>query len=99
MSANIKCYDPATGRVLFDLTKNTTRVLQTIDVPALASGSITIDEQGELFAFCLMQNIPPPSVEGLIPMSGLVIQRQNRTIIYRNIAKVSQTLIVGVIAI
>jgi len=41
MSANIKCYDPASGKVTFDLQSRTTRLLGLIDGDSL-SGSISI---------------------------------------------------------
>ena len=99
MSANIKCYDPATGRVLFDISKNTTRITNTITVASGASGKITIKEAGRPFAFWLvtaMTNSPDSLILG---EGELNINQNGSEISYRNRTQFSQTLMVGVTTI
>lgn len=98
MSANIKCYDPATGGVLFDLSKSTTRILHEIAVAPNSSGAITISEQGQLFAFPMVQTVAIDTMErdGFIMISSMLIEFDNRTVRYRNLTNYQQTLWVGV---
>ncbi|MFB6349503.1 hypothetical protein ACFBZI_08720 [Moraxella sp. ZJ142] len=50
MSANVKCYDPATGGVLFDLSHHTTRFLGVIDDDS-TSGTRYVDFGGANFFY------------------------------------------------
>ncbi len=45
MSANLKCYDPATGRVLFDLSGHTTRLLGVVGT-GTTSGEVKVETGG-----------------------------------------------------
>ena len=99
MSANIKCYDPATGRVLFDISKNTTRITNTITVASGASGKITIKEAGRPFAFWLVTAMINSSDSLILGNGDLNIDQNGSEISYRNRTQFSQTLMVGVIAI
>lgn len=53
MSANIKCYDPATGGVLFDLASHTTRLLGIVN-DGSTSGTIAVDTGGGTLFWSLM---------------------------------------------
>ena len=99
MSASIKCYDPATGRVLFDISKNTTRITNTITVASGASGKITIQEAGRSFAFWLVTAMTNSSDALIVGGGGLIINQNGSEISYLNRTPFSQTLMVGVIAI
>lgn len=52
MSANIKCYDPATGGVLFDLSSHTSRLIAVFGSD-INEGTMTLSEEelggGEVF--------------------------------------------------
>lgn len=99
MSANIKCYDPATGRVLFDISKNTTRITNTIIVASGASGKTTIQEAGQPFAFWLVTAMTNSSSSLVVGGGDLIINRSGSEISYLNLTKFPQTLMIGVTAI
>lgn len=96
MSANIKCYDPATGGVLFDLASNITRIVQVITVKSKTRGSITVTEQGQPFAYWVLQS---GGVTLGFGGTDLFVDINDRTISYRNLLNADHKLYIGVIAI
>lgn len=99
MSANIKCYDPATGRVLFDISKNTTRITNTITVASGSSGKTTIQEAGKPFAFWLVTAMTNSSSSLVVGGGDLIINQNGSEISYVNLTKFPQTLMIGVTAL
>ena len=51
MTANIRCYDPTTGQVTFDISKNLGRILDKITLQAGQTGTYTHSGTGQLFGY------------------------------------------------
>lgn len=102
MSANIKCYDPATGRVLFQLDDNTARIIHVLTVaPNTTSRSIAIQESGQIFHFWIKNGFTTEwSDEGLEypadDSAGAYVS--GRSVIYSNYSSNPQKLFIGVVS-
>lgn len=73
MSANFKCYDPLSGRVLFDLSSHTTRMLGMV-IDESTQGEINVPTEkiggGTLFWLLLDDDMIYNGNNGSILMNG-----------------------------
>ncbi|OOS02164.1 hypothetical protein SAMN02745664_1314 [Moraxella cuniculi DSM 21768] len=97
MSANIKCYDPATGRVLFDLASNTSRIIEIRDVPQNTAGEIVVNESGAVFAFWFADYSPYGAEEYDSAMDKVLqLSQSGNRVTYNNRTPLTQKLYIGV---
>lgn len=103
MSANIKCYDPASGRVAFQLSDNVARIISIITVaPNTINRTFNVQENGQIFHFWIRSGITTTWDNAGLEYSDDDLASayiSGRSVIYSNYHSNPQKLFIGVISI